>query len=91
MERFREKQLSRQSNKTVPIMANIILEETEVKFKDYKDLSYKETQEDNIELFVKDELVGEIEAFTDRENGNREYICLNYEMVYLDTIIKREM
>ena len=67
----------------------IITEETEVKFTEHKELSYSDNGGDNVDLYVKDFPVGEIEVFTDRENENREYICLNYTMVYLDTIEKR--
>lgn len=68
---------------------NLITEETEVKFEKKEDLSYYDFDGDNVELWVKDEFVGDIEVFTDRENGNREYICVNYEMIYLDTIAER--
>ncbi len=64
----------------------IIREEDEVIFEKYEDLSYFDPKTDYVNLFVKDEYVGDIEVFTDRENGNREYVCINYEVVYLDSI-----
>ena len=64
----------------------LITEETEVIFEKNEDLSYYESGTENVDLFVKDDCVGEIEVFTDRENEEREYICVNYEMIYLDTI-----
>ena len=69
-------------------MSKIITEETEVKFDNYSDLSYNDNGSKMVELFVKGESTGKIEVFTDRENENREYVCINYEMVYLDTITK---
>ena len=64
----------------------IITEDTEVKFEKNEDLSFYDYGGDNVELYVNGEFLGEIEVFTDRENGNREYICINYEVVYLDSI-----
>ena len=64
----------------------IIKEEDEVVFEKYEDLSYYDPKTEHVDLFVKDEFAGKIEVWTDRENGNREYICVNYEMIYLDTI-----
>lgn len=64
----------------------LITEETEVKFEKNEDLSFYDYGGDNVELYVNGEFLGEIEVFTDRENGNREYICINHEVVYLDSI-----
>ena len=67
----------------------IITEDTEVKFEKNEDLSFYDFDGDNVELWVKDEYVGDIEVFTDRENDNQEYICVNHEIIYLDTITER--
>lgn len=56
---------------------------------DDKDLSYLDFGDDFVTLLHKDKLVCAIEVFTDRENGNREYICVNNEITYLDTINKK--
>ena len=64
-------------------------EETNIVFNEYSDLSYRDDGYENIDLYVQYVCVGDIEVFTDRENGNREYICVNYEVLYLDTIKKR--
>ena len=64
----------------------IISEETEVDFKDYSQLSYKDTEEPHIELFVDDVSQGWVKVWLDGEMDNREYICLNYEIIYLDTL-----
>jgi hypothetical protein len=65
-----------------------IKEETEVKFKDYKQLSYLDEGEPEVTLYVDDRPVGIIKVWLDSEMDNREYICLNYEVVYLDTLDK---
>lgn len=66
---------------------NRIAEETEVEFKDYSELAYKDNGTPDVDLYVNNKFIGIIEVWTDRENGNREYICVNYEMIYLDTIL----
>jgi hypothetical protein len=65
-----------------------IKEETEVRFKDYKQLSYLDEGEPEVTLYVDDRPVGIIKVWLDSEMDNREYICLNYEVVYLDTLDK---
>ena len=65
-----------------------IKEETEVNFKDYKQLSYLDEGEPEVTLYVDDRPVGIIKVWLDSEMDNREYICLNYEVVYLDTLDK---
>jgi hypothetical protein len=65
-----------------------IKEETEVNFKDYKQLSYQDEGEPEVTLYVDDRPVGIIKVWLDSEMDNREYICLNYEIVYLDTLDK---
>ncbi len=70
-------------------MNNIIHEEYEVEFRDYSQLSYNDLDAEEVQLFVDDKLIGLIEVYTDKENGNREYVCINYEIVYLDTIKNR--
>lgn len=52
------------------------------------ELSYYDTKQKLIDLYKKDLLVGYVEVWTDRENSNREYIVINNEIVYLDTITK---
>jgi hypothetical protein len=58
-------------------------------FKDYNQLSY---EDDGQSAFVKIYLDNVPNAFskvfTDRENDAREYVCINYEMIYLDTLNK---
>ena len=66
----------------------VINEEDNVVFEKYEDLSYIELDEENIYLAVKGEYVGQIKVWLDSEMENREYICVNYEIIYLDTITK---
>jgi len=62
-------------------------EETYIEdLKDYKDLSYIDKEETYIQLFHKGVLVENMEVWTDRENERREYILVNSEIIYLDTI-----
>lgn len=68
----------------------IIKEETEVLFEKYTDLSYLDEGEPEVTLYVKDRPVGHIKVWKDTEQEGREYICVNYEMIYLDTINKFE-
>jgi len=66
-----------------------ITEETEVKYTNENELSYQDTGDDDVSLYINNVYEGEVEVWTDRENDDREYIILNYEMVYLDTITKK--
>jgi hypothetical protein len=65
------------------------IEELELKFKKYSQLSFEDLGEEYIQLFLNNESVGFIEVSTDVENQKREYIIINSEMIYLDTINAR--
>ena len=67
-------------------MNKIIEEETEVKYQNLDDLSYMDFGEDMISLYVNKEFEGDIKVWKDSEMDGREYICINYEIIYLDTI-----
>jgi hypothetical protein len=69
-------------------MNKIIAEETEVKYQNLDDLSYIDFGEDMIALYVNKEFEGDIKVWKDSEMDGREYICINYEIIYLDTIKK---
>jgi hypothetical protein len=69
-------------------MKRKIKEETEVKFTQYDQLSYLDEGEPEVTLYVDDRVVGYIKVWKDSEQEGREYICVNYEMIYLDTIYK---
>ena len=71
-------------------MENFKLEEHDrVEFKSFNQLSY-ENKGNMVELYVDNNYVGDIEVFRDSEMENREYICVNYQIVYLNTIIDNE-
>lgn len=63
-----------------------IKEETLVKFEKYTDLSYLDEGEPEVTLYVRDMAVGYVKVWKDSEQDGREYICINYEVVYLDTL-----
>lgn len=63
-------------------------EEFQLDYRNLSELSYKDNGIDYITLFHNNKEVCDIEVFTDVENGKREYILINYELVYLDTIKK---
>jgi len=63
-----------------------ITEDTNVKFKSYDELSYEIQVDDNVILRVKDKPLGLVEVWFDSEQDDREYICINYEIIYLDDI-----
>lgn len=69
-----------------------IFEETEVVFKEYSELSYTDNSDETPEgrpvvvLYVNGNYEGHIEVWYDAEMDDRPYVCINYEIVYLDTI-----
>lgn len=69
-------------------------EEFTLDFKQYEELSYKDINKPYVELFHNHVFVGFLEVWTDDgdddEDEAREYILINYEMVYLDTLRKRD-
>ena len=64
----------------------IYSDDLELEFKDYDQLSYYDSGSDYIDLYNKDEFVGYVMVYTDAENEKREYICINNEIIYLDTL-----
>jgi len=67
-------------------MNHIIEEETEVKYQNLDELSYIDFGDDMVALYVNKEFEGDIKVWKDSEMDGREYICINYEIIYLDTI-----
>ncbi len=71
-------------------MRNLITEEDEVYYTNDNQLSYEQIIEndecDYVELYVDDFYIGDCEVWLDAEMDSREYIILNYIIVYLDTI-----
>lgn len=66
-----------------------IEEEDEVEFINYDELSYEDKDGEDVELYCNDEHIGHIKVWLDSEMDNREYVCINYTIVYLDTLKKR--
>jgi len=64
----------------------LLTEETPIDFKAYSELGYIDLQDLHIELYVGDKYIGELEVFGDSLMDDREYVCINYEIVYLDSI-----
>ena len=61
--------------------------------KSYEDLSYNDYADDYVEVLHKGSIVGNVEVFTDssheeRKGAEAEYIVINSEIVYLDSIKK---
>lgn len=69
--------------------ANKYHEDLELKYKNYSQLSFEDLGEEYVQLFLDNESVGLIEISTDVENQKREYIIVNHEIIYLDTIKSR--
>lgn len=63
-------------------------EELTLEFKKYSQLSYEDLGEEYIQLFLDNKSVGLVEVSTDVESENREYIIINYEILYLTEIKK---
>ncbi len=63
-----------------------IEEETEVVFDQYEDLTYSDIGWDDVELYVKGDYLGNIKVWLDTQMDGREYICVNYEILYLDKL-----
>jgi hypothetical protein len=63
-------------------------DELTLDFTSYTQLSYLDENNEDIILFLNGTPVGYIVVYTDTENDNREYVCVNNEMIYLDTIEK---
>lgn len=63
-----------------------IEEDDKVFFSEYSQLSYKDEEKEYVTLYVDNKPVGDIKVWKDSEMEGREYICVNYEIIYLDTI-----
>jgi hypothetical protein len=68
----------------------VIFEETHVEYSNRDQLSYKDYGDEEVELFVDDNLVGMIYVWKDSLMDLREYVCINYEIVYLDELTERK-
>lgn len=66
----------------------LITEEDHVEFDNESDLSFFDDGEENISLYVKKHFVGDCKVWKDSDEGGREYITINYNITYLDTLRK---
>lgn len=64
-------------------------DEFQLEFKNYEELSYLDKDDYYIELFYNEDFVGNLKVYLDAEEDDREYIIINYEIIYLDTIKKQ--
>jgi len=67
----------------------IIDEDTEIVFEKYEQLSYKDTDGENIVLYIDELEAGEMKVWLDSEMDGREYLTINHTIVYLDTLKKQ--
>jgi len=63
-----------------------IEEEDFIDFENYDQLSYKDMGGDNVILLKDGEPLGDIKVWLDSDMDDREYICINYTIAYLDTL-----
>lgn len=59
-----------------------------LEFESYDQLAYFDNGREDVMVFLNGNYHTDAEVYTDRGNDNREYICINNEIVYLDTIKK---
>lgn len=57
-------------------------------FDNYEDITYSDNYGDYVDVYLKGEFIAEVLVYFDDENDNREYICINNEVIYLDTLTK---
>jgi len=74
--------------KQIDMLHDLITEETEVFYTNDEQLSYEfySSDYDYVELYIDDFYIGVCEVWLDAEMDYRQYIILNYAIVYLDTI-----
>jgi hypothetical protein len=68
-------------------MANFT-DELTLEFSNYEQLTYEDNEQQTIKLFLDDEFVGNVKVYIDEENSKREYICVNFEIIYLDSLFQ---
>jgi len=68
------------------MLHDLITEETEVFYTSDEQLSYQLYGDDYVELYIDNFYIGLCEVWLDTEMDYRQYIILNYTIVYLDKI-----
>jgi hypothetical protein len=66
-------------------MIGILTEQDRIFFNTYDELSYTK-KGSMVELYVNDFCIGYMEVWGDSEMNGREYLTINDEIIYLDTI-----
>lgn len=61
-----------------------------IEFEQYSDLSYYDPKDIWVDLYIKDLPIGSMKVWKDSEENGREYLTINHEIVYLDTIRLRK-
>ncbi len=61
-------------------------DELHLKFSSYSQLSFLDEKYEYVKVFLDGISVGYAMVYTDMENDNREYIVVNNEILYLDTL-----
>lgn len=59
-------------------------------YNNYSELSYFDNNKKHIIIYVNDNPKGKLEVYTDKENDNREYVIINCEVIYLDSIRSKQ-
>jgi len=65
-----------------------ITEDTNVPFKAYEELSYTDNGGQDVVININNVPLGKAKVWLDSEMDEREYVCINYEIIYLDTLTK---
>jgi len=61
-------------------------DELHLEFSSYSQLSFFDDECEHVQVFLDGNSVGYALVYTDMENDNREYIVVNNEILYLDTL-----
>ena len=61
-------------------------EDFTLEYENLEDITYYDNYGEYIDIFHKGNLVAELLVYHDGENDNREYVCINNEVIYLDTL-----
>ena len=65
-------------------MDELIIED----LKDYNDITIYDNGHEDVQVHYKGKYINRAKVCLDSEEDNREYICINNEIIYLDTLNK---
>jgi len=63
-----------------------ILEDAFIEFKQYSQISFKRNEDNSVKVLIDNIFNCNCWIFIDSEIEDREYIAINYEVIYLDTL-----